>query len=129
MRLLDTVVVVTGGAQGIGRAMAARFIREGARAVVIADRSESVTDVAREIGARPFVGDVSVEADVRRLVSDTLAANQRIDLFCSNAGIAVGGSLEKTSDADWQKIWNVNVIAHVYAVSYTHLRAHETPEH
>jgi NAD(P)-dependent dehydrogenase (short-subunit alcohol dehydrogenase family) len=115
MRLLDTVVVVTGGAQGIGRAMAARFIREGARAVVIADRSESVTDVAREIGARPFVGDVSVEADVRRLVSDTLAANQRIDLFCSNAGIAVGGSLEKTSDADWQKIWNVNVIAHVYA--------------
>jgi len=114
MRLHDTVVVVTGGAHGIGRAMASRFVREGARAVVIADRSPSVNDVAREIGAHAFVGDVSVNADVQRLVADTLAAHDRIDLFCSNAGIAVGGALE-TTDADWQRIWDVNVMAHVYA--------------
>jgi len=115
MRLAGTVAVVTGGAQGIGRAIAARFVRESARAVVIADRSQAVNDVAGEIGAHPFVGDVSKEADVRRLVSDTLAAHQRLDLFCSNAGIAVGGSLERSTDADWQSIWDVNVMAHVYA--------------
>jgi len=83
--------------------------------VVIADRSHAVNDVANEIGAHSFVGDVSNEADVRRLVSDTLVAHQRIDLFCSNAGIAVGGSLESSTDADWQSIWRVNVMAHVYA--------------
>ena len=115
MRLDGTVAVVTGGAQGIGRAMAARFVREGARAVIIADRSQAVNDTARGIGAHPFVGDVSLEADVRRLVSDTLATHQRIDLFCSNAGIAVGGSLATSTDADWQRIWDVNVMAHVYA--------------
>ena len=95
--------------------MAARFVREGARAVVIADRSESVHDVAREIGVKAVVCDVSIEADVKRLLADTMTANQRVDLFCSNAGIAIGGSLEKTTDADWQKIWDVNVMAHVYA--------------
>jgi NAD(P)-dependent dehydrogenase (short-subunit alcohol dehydrogenase family) len=115
MRLLDTVVVVTGGAQGIGRAMAERFVREGARQVVIADQSDSVINVARDIGAHPFVGDVSVEADVQRLVADTVASHDRIDLFCSNAGIAIGGSLEKTTDAEWHRIWDVNVMAHVYA--------------
>jgi NAD(P)-dependent dehydrogenase (short-subunit alcohol dehydrogenase family) len=115
MRLNDAVIVVTGGAQGIGRAMAARFVREGARAVVIADRSQFVTDVAHEIGAQSFVGDVSVDADVQRLVADTLAAHGRIDLFCSNAGIATGGALDRTTDAEWQRIWDVNVMAHVYA--------------
>lgn len=115
MRLLDAVIIVTGGAQGIGRAMAERFVRERARAVVIADRSASVSDTARQIGAQAFVGDFSLEADVKRLVAETIDAHGRVDLFCSNAGIAIGGSLENTTNAEWQRIWDVNVMAHVYA--------------
>jgi NAD(P)-dependent dehydrogenase (short-subunit alcohol dehydrogenase family) len=115
MRIQNAVAVVTGGASGIGRALAERFVREGAEAVVIADRSAAVTAAASQLGARGEIVDVAVEADVVRLVNDTIAAHGRIDLFCSNAGISVGGPLESTSDAEWDHIWHVNVMSHIIA--------------
>jgi NAD(P)-dependent dehydrogenase (short-subunit alcohol dehydrogenase family) len=115
MIVQDTVVVVTGGASGIGRALCSRFAQEGARAVVIVDREASAHDVAREIGGRAYIADVGADADVTKVVRDTLAEYGRIDLFCSNAGIGGGSGGIDTTDADWQRIWHVNVMAHIYA--------------
>lgn len=111
----DKVVVVTGGGNGIGRALCRRFSAEGAKAVVVADvNAASATQVAEEIGGTAIAVDVSREADVARLVSRVVAEHGAIDLFCSNAGIAVNGD-ENTPDAEWTRCWDVNVMAHVYA--------------
>ena len=60
---------------------------------------------------------VSSEAEVAQLVEKVHIAKGRIDIFCSNAGIAVGGGPE-AADADWQRIWDVNVMAHVYVARH-----------
>jgi NAD(P)-dependent dehydrogenase (short-subunit alcohol dehydrogenase family) len=114
MVLKNTVVIVTGGASGIGRALCARFGQEGARAVVVVDRDERAHDVACEIGGRAIVADVGVEEDVVRVVEETRASFGGVDLFCSNAGIGGGDGIDTPNDA-WQRTWDVNVMAHVYA--------------
>ena len=115
MRLTDKVVVVTGGGNGIGRALCRRFALEGVKAVVVADVDGiTAAQVADEIGGTAITCDVSREADVGALVSLTIARHGAIDLFCSNAGIAVNGD-EHTPDAEWARCWDVNVMAHVYA--------------
>jgi len=115
MDLKDKIVVVTGAASGIGRALCIRFAAEGARAVVCADRDEpGANATAALVGGRAFRTDVAVEADVTALIDVVEAEVGPIDLFCSNAGIGVMGGVE-TSDADWQRIWDVNVMAHVWA--------------
>ena len=115
MQLRDAVIVVTGGASGIGRALCQRFAREQARMVVVVDRDEAAHDVARKIGGRAHVADVAVAEDVERVVRDTVGECGRIDLFCSNAGIGGGSGGLETATADWQRIWDVNVMAHVHA--------------
>src|SRR5438477_11270293 len=119
MNLKDKVIVVTGGAQGIGRALSIRFASEGARAVVVADLdSEKAEQVAKQINGIAFKTDVSNEADIKNLVEQTLEKYGQIDLFCSNAGIAgVYGGAE-VSNQDWQQIWDVNVMAHILAARH-----------
>ena len=120
VELAGKVVVVTGAGSGIGRALALRFAAEGAAGVVVADlegdRIERTVAAITDAGgtALPYQCDVSVEAEVQALVAATVDAYGPVDLFCSNAGIAVGGGVE-APDADWQRIWEVNVMAHVYA--------------
>lgn len=120
MELAGRVVVVTGGASGIGRALCRRFSAEGAASVTVADRdgagAEAVaSEIARAGGAARAVRvDVTVESEVVALIEDTESAAGPIDLFCSNAGIAVGGGVD-TPNADWERVWAVNVMAHVYA--------------
>lgn len=113
----DKVVVVTGGASGIGRALARRFAAEGARGIAVADRDgDGARVVADEIGetALATTTDVSREADIVELVRRTEERFGPIDLFCSNAGIATGGGVEASNEA-WQQIWDINVMAHVFA--------------
>ncbi len=120
MELRDKVVVVTGGGSGIGRALATRFAAEGAAGVAVADleadRIDATVATITDAGGRaiPIRCDVSVEAEVQALVDATVEAFGPVDLFCSNAGIAIGGGVE-APDADWQRIWDVNLMAHVYA--------------
>lgn len=115
MKLQDKVIVVTGGANGIGCAMCRRFAEAGARAVVVADLDlEGATRVAGEIGGLAVKTDVSVEADVVRLVEQATSAYGQIDLFCSNAGIGLDGGID-VADEGWQRIMGINFMAHVYA--------------
>lgn len=115
MNLAGKHVVVTGGANGIGRALCLRFAAEGARAVVVADLdAEGARTVAGEIGGLGVGLDVRDEAQVGALVEAAEKAHGPIDLFCSNAGISIHGGLEVSNDA-WERIWSVNVMAHVYA--------------
>jgi NAD(P)-dependent dehydrogenase (short-subunit alcohol dehydrogenase family) len=115
MNLSDKVVVVTGGASGIGRALARRFADEGARGVVVADvDGDGAQDVADEIGGLGVACDVAVEAQVADLVARAASAFGPVDLFCANAGVAVGTD-EAAPDAEWDLALAVNVKAHVYA--------------
>lgn len=111
----DKVIVVTGGGNGIGAALCRRFAADGAKAVVVADIDDaSAQRVAREIGGLGVRTDVTRESDLQRLAADVAGRYGAIDLFCSNAGIAVDGG-EETPDSEWQRCWDVNVMAHVLA--------------
>ena len=120
MRVEGKVVVVTGAGRGIGRALARRFAAEGAKGVAVGDLDQDNAEaVAAELASTGVAAlglrtDVGVERDVRALVEAAETAFGPVDLCCSNAGIAVGGGVE-ASDEDWQRIWDVNLMAHVYA--------------
>src|SRR6202165_3414108 len=112
------VIVVTGGARGIGRALAKRFASAGAEAVVVADIDlDEARVVAGEIDGEALRCDVSRESDVKELVDRVEADHGRIDVFCSNAGIGVGCGPEAT-DEQWQRIWEVNLMSHVFVARY-----------
>ncbi len=113
MELKNRVIVVTGAARGIGRALATRFASAEPLAVFIADIDGlRLAEVAREIGATAIQCDVSRESDIHHLITHVESTHGRIDVFCSNAGIAVGGGPETPND-QWQRIWDVNVMSHV----------------
>lgn len=119
MQIKDKVVVVTGAASGIGKALCERFAKEGAHAVVLADIDaagvELVADgIADQTQVLARQTDVSREQDIQALVTATLERFGHIDLFCSNAGIfTIGG--EEVSNQAWDRIWDINVKAHIYA--------------
>lgn len=120
MQIAGAVIVVTGGASGIGRALATRFIADGAKAVVIADfNADAVAAVGKTIGAQSFAVDVRDEAAIAAMVASVEAEHGQIDLFCSNAGIiGVDGEPWWATGADnemWQRMWEVHVMSHVYA--------------
>lgn len=113
MRVAGKIVVVTGAAQGIGAALCARFAQQGARAVVAADI---------RTGGDVVPCDVGREADIVRLIDDTEEKFGPIDLFCSNAGIAVmdpdWDNPAAAPDDGWARSWAVNVMAHVWAARH-----------
>jgi NAD(P)-dependent dehydrogenase (short-subunit alcohol dehydrogenase family) len=118
MNLSDRVVVVTGGASGIGRALAQRFADDGARGVVVADLDGGGAQaVAQEIGGLGVACDVAEESQVAGLVARARDAFGPIDLFCANAGVAIGAD-EASPDAEWDLALAVNVRAHVYAARH-----------
>jgi NAD(P)-dependent dehydrogenase (short-subunit alcohol dehydrogenase family) len=114
----DAVTVVTGGASGIGRALAQRFVAAGARAVVVLDRDGGAADeVAATIPrACGYQLDVTDEPRVAELAGLIEERHGPIDLWCSNAGILGGPGLG--TDAEWATAWSVHVLAHVYAARH-----------
>jgi NAD(P)-dependent dehydrogenase (short-subunit alcohol dehydrogenase family) len=118
MEVGGRIAVVTGAASGIGRALAARFAAEGARQVVAVDLDEAgARAAAAAFGGVALYADVSVEADLARVIERTEREIGPIDLFCSNAGIGTGRDLS-APNAEWQRSWDVNVMSHVYAARH-----------
>jgi len=120
MDIKDRIVVVTGGGSGIGAALCRRFASEGARGVAVVDRNEDgARTVAASIGGLPLRCDVSIEAELKSAIADVEQRFGPIDLFCSNAGVAVGDPdlLDPAAapDSAWALNWGVNLMAHVYA--------------
>lgn len=120
MELKGRVAVVTGGAGGIGSALGRRFVAEGARAVVLADREAAAAEaVAASIGpaARGVACDAGDDAAVAALVADVESREGPIDLFCANAGIALGTTPE-SPDSEWAAAWHVNLMGTVVAARH-----------
>lgn len=107
-------VIVTGGASGIGRGLCERFATMGAN-VVVADLDQAgATAVAEAIGGTAQTCDVTDEASVQALVSQTIEQLGHVDIFCANAGVGAGGGLN-VSDELWDLAWQVNVRGPVLA--------------
>ena len=118
MDIKDKIVVVTGAASGIGTAMARRFAAAGAKCVVCADLNLAGAEaVAEEIGGVAMACNVGVEAEIAALIDKVETEVGPIDLFCSNAGILMVGGVE-VPDSEWQRIWDINVMAHVWAARH-----------
>lgn len=123
MDVKGKVVVVTGGASGIGKAMVERFHREGAASIIVADMNGPGAEaVAKSVGGIGLHADVTKEADVQRIVRTAEDKFGRIDVFCSNAGISRGDpdidNPGSPPNEHWDLAWGVNVMAHVYAARY-----------
>jgi len=119
MDIKDKVIVVTGGANGIGRALCERFHADGAKGICVVDMDEeSGKAVAQAVGGLFVRCDVSKRADIDAVVDQTVQRFGPIDLFCSNAGIGTAseGAFGMDASAEqWQRIWDINVMAHVHA--------------
>ena len=125
MELAGKNVVVTGGAGGIGSAIAARCHAEGAR-VVVSDLATNIA-VAEELAERlnrdrpasavAVAADVATERGNKALIDAAEAAFGTIDVFFANAGVAIGTDIN-TSEAEWQTAFDVNVHAHRWAAKY-----------
>ncbi|MBS1827708.1 MAG: SDR family oxidoreductase [Acidobacteria bacterium] len=114
MRLPSKNTVITGAGHGIGRALAIRFAKEGARVAVADVDPAALAETARLCGGLAIPTDVTSETAVRTLVDQVTAAWGHIDLFCSNAGIFVPGGLD-TPDTEWERVLSVNFRAHLFA--------------
>jgi NAD(P)-dependent dehydrogenase (short-subunit alcohol dehydrogenase family) len=118
VELSGKVALVTGGANGIGRALCERFAAEGAAGVAVVDRTiESAQAVADGLGGvgLALAADVGVEPEVVAAIEATEARFGPIDLLVCNAGIGTLQGIEASTE-QWQQIWDVNVMAHVFAM-------------
>ena len=107
--LRDRVVIVTGGAQGIGEACARRFAREGARVVVADVQDARGQALAAELGASYLHCDVGDKAQVDALVAQVMRAHGRIDVLVNNAGIFKAADFLDVTEADFDAVLRVNL--------------------
>ena len=108
------VAIVTGGSNGIGAALCRRLAREKAKGIVVADiDAQGAHVLAGDIGGMAVPCDVAKEEEIIHLIRQTEERFGPVDLFFSNAGIMIQGLLE-VSNADWQRIWEINVMSHIY---------------
>jgi len=112
MNLSGKVALVTGGGQGIGSAIAQRFVADGARICISGRSQEKLDRVARSLPAGSVVtcaGDVSKIEDARRMVEATVTFGGRIDVLVNNAGIDPGGSVVDLDPVVWRQVLETNL--------------------
>lgn len=115
MKLEGKVVIVTGGARGIGAAMAEAFAKEGAQVIITARTKSDLDDTAKVIesgGGKVFTiqGDVLSSTDVKRVVQTAIQRFGKIDVLVNNAGVAGSTKdLQDIPDEEWDKVINTNV--------------------
>src|SRR5690606_18894225 len=113
MRLDNKVAIVTGGARGIGRAVAERLLDEGARVVIADIDPEAGAALEEELGAQGEIRyvecDVAERLDVRNLVTATIDAFGEIDILVNNAGIVVAAEFLDLDPADFERVLRVNL--------------------
>jgi len=123
----DQIAIVTGGASGIGRALAIELGRRGA-SVVVADRqaalAEEVAFAIERSGGRAVAAELDVRDAARfaELADETVERWGRIDLLFNNAGIAVGGEIGDYTVADWDDVLDVNVRGVAYGIQTVYPR-------
>jgi NAD(P)-dependent dehydrogenase (short-subunit alcohol dehydrogenase family) len=113
-KLSGKVALVTGGTSGIGKTTAIEFARAGAKVVVSGRREKEGADVVAEIeklgGTAAFIrADVSRDADVKAMIAFTVATYGRLDIAFNNAGVEWMGPLEQATEAEYRRIFDVNV--------------------
>lgn len=116
--LTGKVCLVTGSTRGIGRAVAERFVAEGAAVAINGRKETDCKAVSEELGERavPVAGDVADPVEVARMVDQTLETFGRLDVLVNNAGIARDNFVTRTSDDDWAAVLGVNLSGAFYAV-------------
>lgn len=118
MDIKGKIVVVTGAASGIGRALALKFAEAGAKAVIAADIDLAGAEAtAKACGGAAIRVDVSDEVSIKALIDRVEAEHGPIALFCSNAGILTMGGPE-APDAEWRRIIDINVMSHIWAARH-----------
>ena len=115
MKIKNKIILVTGGANGIGKALCLRFYNEGAEKIFVADIDlANAEKVAESIGGKAFELDVSDEPNCKQVIDQILSETGRIDFVVSNAGIGgAEGNLDVPNEV-WQNIYEINVLSHVY---------------
>ena len=116
MDLNNRVAVVTGAASGIGACCARAFAAQGAKVVAADINGDGANQITQEIGGLAVACDVGNEQDINNLVDQTEKELGPVDIFFSNAAVATGGNPLDTPIEVWQQQWEINVMAHVYAV-------------
>jgi NAD(P)-dependent dehydrogenase (short-subunit alcohol dehydrogenase family) len=115
MKIKDKIILITGGANGIGKGLCERFARDGAKKVIVTDIDfENANAVAKEINGVAYKLNVADESEVQTVVNDVLDKYGQIDLVVSNAGIGGDAGCLEVSNESWQNIWEINVLSHLY---------------
>ncbi|MBT8434551.1 MAG: SDR family oxidoreductase [Gammaproteobacteria bacterium] len=109
MKLSDKAIVVTGGAQGLGRACAERFIADGAEVLITDINAEALAATAAEIGAHHIAADISKRSEIEKVVQTCVDHFGKINVILNNAGVAKNQEFMDISDDDYDSVLNVNL--------------------
>jgi len=111
MRLAGKAAIVTGGGSGIGKAIAAAFVREGAKVAICGRNARKLVQAAADIGPQclALTADVSRSDEITCVVKQALEKFERLDILVNNAGILLAGTAESLTDEQWEQTFNTNV--------------------
>ena len=116
MQVKDKRVVVTGAASGIGKALSVAFHNAGAQSVVAVDMNiEGAEETAKDVNGIAVEANLGQESDIIKVIEQANEFSGGIDIFCSNAGIGGVPGFLNVKNEDWQNIWEVNVMSHIFA--------------